>query len=83
MSEKLYVPVTQFYMDEDLGYAYGALGRAFWTYEEARQFLLAGGWKLTTFYDEVFDVVEEFYDRANGDEARIDEVTLDEIPAHT
>ena len=83
MSKKLYVPVTQFYMDEDLGYAYGALGRAFLTYEEARQFLLAGGWKVMTFQDEVFDEVVEFYIKANGDEARIDEVTLDGIPAHT
>ena len=83
MSEKLYVPVTQFYMNEDLGYAYGALGRAFWTYEEARQFLLAGGWKVTTFHDEVFDEVVEFYDNANGDQAMIDEVTLDGIPANT
>jgi len=83
MSKRLYVPVTQFYMDEDLGYAYGALGRAFWTYDEARQFLLAGGWKVMTFQDEVFDEVVEFYTKANGDQARIDEVTLDGIPANT
>lgn len=83
MSKRLYVPVTQFYMDEDLGYAYGALGRAFWTYEEARQFLIDGGWKATVFHDDVFDEDVEFWDKANGDEAMIDEVTLDGIPANT
>jgi hypothetical protein len=83
MSKRLYVPVTQFYLNEELRYAYGTLGRAFCTYGKARQFPLAGGWKVTTFPYKVFDEVVEFYTEANGNQARIDEVTLDGIPAYT
>jgi len=77
MPEKLYVPVFQFYMNDDLGYAYGTTGRAYQTYEEARQSLLDGGWELRCFEDVVYDEVREFFWRDDFDMAKIDEVVID------
>ena len=71
--EKLYVPVFQFFMNEDLGYAYGTTGRAYRTYEEARRFLLDGGWKASRLDDEE----EELFWRGDWEVAKIEEVVID------
>lgn len=77
MAEKLYVPVFQFFMNDDIGYAYGTTGKAYRTYDKARQFLLDGGWKVDRFEDVVYDEVKEIFWRGDTDVAKIDEVVLD------
>lgn len=75
IAEKLYVPVFQFFMNDELGFAYGTTGRAYHTYDEARRFLLDGGWELRRFEDVVYDEVREFFWK--GDEsAKIEEVVV-------